>query len=276
MALLTRRSSITPVGCNVRLAFAVAAHLEPDILIIDEVLAVGDHQFQKKCLGKMHDISSGEGRTILFVSHNLNAVQALCTSAIVLERGKIVHKGTDVPGSVKWYLSSMPSSRCGPSWINVDNKYTNDWFCISRLAVLDATGAELTRPIANSLGVTVVIEGELLKEQPGLQLGYGIYSSDNQLLFWSTILDSDISELSEMRCGKLQLSSCIPPHFLNEGQYRIELFMGIYHRLWISEPGVNAPSVQFEIQGGLSNTPYWVERRPGCLGPVMPWRCVAI
>lgn len=77
-------------GMYVRLAFAVAAHLEPDILVVDEVLAVGDAQFQKKCLGKMEDVSTREGRTLLFVSHNMQAVQSLCTRTILLSRGKII------------------------------------------------------------------------------------------------------------------------------------------------------------------------------------------
>src|SRR5690554_4049126 len=92
-------------GMRVRLAFAVAAHLEPDILVIDEVLAVGDAEFQKKAIGKMQDISKGEGRTVLFVSHNMAAVKSLCTRAIVLEHGRVVFEGgTDE--AVDFYLKS--------------------------------------------------------------------------------------------------------------------------------------------------------------------------
>jgi lipopolysaccharide transport system ATP-binding protein len=80
-------------GMYVRLAFAVAAHLEPEILIVDEVLAVGDNNFQKKCLGKMREVSASSSRTVLFVSHNLQAVQQLCSRAILLEAGRLVHDG---------------------------------------------------------------------------------------------------------------------------------------------------------------------------------------
>jgi lipopolysaccharide transport system ATP-binding protein len=80
-------------GMYVRLAFAVAAHLEPEILIVDEVLAVGDVEFQKKCLGKMKDVSSEEGRTILFVSHNLTAIQSLCQTGVVMRQGKVLYRG---------------------------------------------------------------------------------------------------------------------------------------------------------------------------------------
>ena len=80
-----------------RLAFAVAAHLEPEILIVDEVLAVGDAEFQKKCLGKMHSVATKERRTVLFVSHNLQAVQSLCDRAILLDAGTIVTQGAPRP-----------------------------------------------------------------------------------------------------------------------------------------------------------------------------------
>src|SRR5690606_26517087 len=90
-------------GMRVRLAFAVAAHLEPDILVIDEVLAVGDAEFQKKAIGKMQDISKGEGRTVLFVSHNMAAVKSLCTRAIVLEHGKTTFSG-EVEAAIDYYL----------------------------------------------------------------------------------------------------------------------------------------------------------------------------
>lgn len=90
-------------GMRVRLAFAVAAHLEPDILVIDEVLAVGDAEFQKKAIGKMQDISKGEGRTVLFVSHNMAAVKNLCTRAIVLKSGTVAFSG-GVENAIKFYL----------------------------------------------------------------------------------------------------------------------------------------------------------------------------
>ena len=90
-------------GMTVRLAFAVAAFLEPEILVIDEVLAVGDAEFQKKAIGKMQDISNADGRTVLFVSHNMAAVQSLCTRAIVLEQGRVVFEGSSHQ-SVEYYL----------------------------------------------------------------------------------------------------------------------------------------------------------------------------
>lgn len=95
-------------GMTVRLAFAVAAFLEPEILVIDEVLAVGDAEFQKKAIGKMQDISRGEGRTVLFVSHNMAAVKSLCTRAIVMEKGMTTFSG-DVEAAIDYYLEGSKS-----------------------------------------------------------------------------------------------------------------------------------------------------------------------
>jgi lipopolysaccharide transport system ATP-binding protein len=97
-------------GMYVRLAFAVAAHLEPEILVIDEVLAVGDAQFQAKCLGKMEEVAQGGGRTVLFVSHNLAAVSQLCTRVIVLDRGRVVCDGSTTEG-ISFYTGMGPSIR---------------------------------------------------------------------------------------------------------------------------------------------------------------------
>lgn len=118
-------------GMTVRLAFAVAAHLEPDILVIDEVLAVGDAEFQKKAIGKMQDISQGEGRTVLFVSHNMAAVKSLCTRAIVLEHGKTVFEGA-TNEAVDFYLKNHSTVKSA-NYINESPKKGSDILEVSVL-----------------------------------------------------------------------------------------------------------------------------------------------
>jgi lipopolysaccharide transport system ATP-binding protein len=105
-------------GMYVRLAFAVAAHLEPEILIVDEVLSVGDIRFQKKCLGKMQDISHGQGRTVLFVSHNMDSIQRLCSHCLILEQGKLIAHG-DTVSTVLKYISSNSYQSQPNHWIDV-------------------------------------------------------------------------------------------------------------------------------------------------------------
>ena len=107
-------------GMYVRLAFAVAAHLEPEILIVDEVLAVGDIQFQKKCLGKMQDVSKNQGRTVLFVSHNMEAIQRLCSHCLMLERGQLSAQG-DTASIIQRYISNNFYQTSPNNWIDVSD-----------------------------------------------------------------------------------------------------------------------------------------------------------
>jgi lipopolysaccharide transport system ATP-binding protein len=107
-------------GMQVRLAFAVAAHLEPEVLIVDEVLAVGDAEFQKKCLGRMKDVAQSDGRTVLFVSHNMDAVQRLCTRAVLLERGRSIAAGS-TPAIVAQYLARADAPSSSGAWIDLSS-----------------------------------------------------------------------------------------------------------------------------------------------------------
>ena len=119
-------------GMTVRLGFAIAAHLEPEILVVDEVLAVGDAEFQKKAIGKMQDVSRGEGRTVLFVSHNMGAVEQLCSKAIILEKGMISVPMNDVSSVVDLYLKKYASNQYISTKISTSNNifldmsYTHD------------------------------------------------------------------------------------------------------------------------------------------------------
>src|SRR5690606_9125304 len=123
-------------GMKVRLAFAVAAHLEPEILIVDEVLAVGDAEFQARCLGKMRDVASGGGRTVLFVSHNLAAVESLCTRGILLRGGRLAGQGT-AEQVVRAYLGEL-EARAGSS--DVAGRADRRGAGLVRLAAVEARG----------------------------------------------------------------------------------------------------------------------------------------
>lgn len=125
-------------GMTVRLAFAIAAFLEPEILVVDEVLAVGDAEFQKKAIGKMQDVSKGEGRTVLFVSHNMGSVRKLCTNGIILETGRLKFNGTVVDAISKYILGNR-SSISSSSWYTVNNKVLEN--CKS--SVLDLVSVKL-------------------------------------------------------------------------------------------------------------------------------------
>jgi lipopolysaccharide transport system ATP-binding protein len=257
-------------GMYVRLAFAVAAHLEPEILIIDEVLAVGDAEFQTKCLGKMQEVSEGQGRTVLFVSHNMNAVESLCQRVVHLEQGRVLEVSGDVRAAIASYLAG-PSKVHGPDWRNPGDALPNPFFHPLRFYVGDEHGNVANMPVRNDTPVFVWIEGEIKESDLALNVGYALYDDAGLLLYWSAQTDVAQREWPKLIPGRNVLKSQIPCRLLNQGEYRLELIIALYHRSWISAPGSNAPAVELSIHGGLSDSPYWMERRPGVLGPVCPW-----
>lgn len=259
-------------GMMTRLGFAVAAHLEPEVLIVDEVLAVGDAEFQKRCLGKMKDVA-GHGRTVLFVSHNMNAVQQLCGRAIWLDAGQVQMESDDVREVTLRYLNSG-ENRGSAEWVNPGDQYQDLIFVPRRFFVGDPEGAPVGGPISNTDEVYVYIDADLKELDPALTVGYAIYAEQNQLLYWSYQTDRAPEERPVLKPGPLRLRSPLPRRLFNQGRYRLELIGGLHFREWAFEPGVNAPAITIEIQGGLSDSPLWIDRRAGLLAPALPWNCV--
>jgi lipopolysaccharide transport system ATP-binding protein len=259
-------------GMYVRLAFAVAAHLEPEILIVDEVLAVGDAQFQKKCLGKMQDVGQ-QGRTVLFVSHNMNAIEQLCTSALRLESGKMVEHADDVRKIINGYLyANDDNNKRHIEWLASNEIYSSQWFAPRRLALANSIGQSLVSPISNDADdVWVWIEGDVSVLDPALQVGYAIYNEEGELLYWACHTDMEEESWIHPKLGRNAFKSKLPRRILNEGKYHIELLAALYCKQWLIQPGKNAPSIHLDIQGGLSDSPYWTIRRPGLLAPVTEW-----
>jgi len=257
-------------GMYVRLAFSVAAHLEPEILIVDEVLAVGDAQFQSKCLGKMEDVSR-HGRTVLFVSHNINAIERLCSSAIVLSQGRLASCSSDVQTAIHSYLSGDLGYENMAVWKNSGGEFENRWFKPLSCMVSNGDSNELRMAVSNDSDIWVEICAEVREPDPALTVGYALYGEAGELLYWTYQTDIGEEKKISLRPGIRRLRSRIPKRWLNEGTYRIELIGGLHCRQWLFEPCVNAPQVFFEIRGGLSDSPYWIAKRPGALAPVMTW-----
>ncbi|KAF5083191.1 Vitamin B12 import ATP-binding protein BtuD [anaerobic digester metagenome] len=251
-------------GMYVRLAFAVAAHLEPEILIVDEVLAVGDAEFQKKCLGKMEEVSKGQGRTVLFVSHNMGAVQQLCTSIITLSKGEIINNSNNVFESTRKYLSNnIFESDNDCCWINDNNAYNHPNFQPLRL--------ELVRKSEQFSDITVRITGKIGMVDSALQVGFGVYTVSGDLLFWAFHNDGEDSTWPKLKEGLCTFCCTIPYFFLNSGKYRLELLAALYRREWICAPGENAPDLMIEVKDFISHSSYWNVTRPGLLAPCFNW-----
>lgn len=260
-------------GMQVRLGFSVAAHLEPEILIVDEVLAVGDAAFQKKCLGKMGSVAK-EGRTILFVSHQMNAVEKLCNRGLLLENGKVAYDSDNIHSVIHKYQCSSDQQTLVTEWVNTGERFNNPYFKPIRFYIGDNEGNPLEMPICNVEDIWVFIEGNIETLDPALELGYCIYTEDGYLLYITYQTDQEEELWPKMKRGKCIIRSKIPKQLLNEGIYRLELSGSLYCRQYLFEPSVNSPSIFLNINNCVSNSPYWQWKRPTSLAPIIKWETI--
>ena len=247
-------------GMAVRLAFAVAAHLEPEILLVDEVLAVGDAAFQKKCLGRMGDVSR-EGRTILFVSHNMAAVKTLCRTAILLQDGTIVSTG-DVSTVSNDYLKCFTSNSPEKHWQETDVLAGAGGVQLSYVRVL---------PPEREDGITIDTGAEIeigLKNQlENVNLGCTIYLStrDGVLLFESGQV---ITSERNSQPGYYHLRTRIPAHLLNAGHYSVDVLVGRDQRYPLFR--INSV-VSFEVENTTTGRGSNMTIAPGVVRPLLAW-----
>jgi len=260
-------------GMQTRLAFAISAHLEPDVMLVDEVLAVGDAEFQKKCLNKMGGISE-TGRTILFVSHNMNAIEQLCERIIWINDGRIVEDSRNVRECIHHYLAGGEDSP-PPLWRRIDSRFDTPVFMLLGFYLGDSYGNQKTGYVSNDESVFVTIELDLKVIDPALCLGFTLYSADGELFFWSYQTDHEQSKWPELKLGRNLLTAELPKKFLNEGEYRVSMIASLHCREWYMKPGQDAPNFNFKIQGGLSQSPYWTSARPGLVAPVLDWKQIS-
>jgi lipopolysaccharide transport system ATP-binding protein len=262
-------------GMQTRLAFSVAAHLEPEILIVDEVLAVGDAEFQKKCLGKMNEVSK-EGRTVLFVSHNMSAVDQLCDRIIWLDGGKIVDDSTDTYALTSRYLFGDKEGELkGEVRIPEVPALETDYFSFESFRVRDKAGRTITAAVRNDAAVTVEIGLTIKQLNPSLAFGYAIYNESGDTVYWSMMTDADDAVAQDLKIGPTTLTTQIPPRFLNQGLYRLDFMAGLHSLAWLSMPGNTPHAVFLRIEGGLSDSVFWISQRAGIVAPVLPWRASA-
>lgn len=259
-------------GMYVRLAFAVAAHLEPEILIVDEVLAVGDAEFQAKCLGKMKDVA-GHGRTVLFVSHNIHAVERMCSKVLWLTQGRAAPMRSDVAIATGEYLYGAKSATVQAVWQGDNNVAANAYFDLTRVVVEGTAEQHVADGVfSNAENIKIIIKGYLKHPDPALNFGFDLFTSAGDHIIQSYNTDVPQAEWWKPTRGAFELQATLPRRTLNEGTYRLEIFASIHNKQWLLEPGSNCPSVVFKIQGGLSDSPFYVSKRPSLLGIVLPWQ----
>ncbi len=256
-------------GMYVRLAFAVAAHLDPDILVVDEVLAVGDAAFQRKCLGKMRDVAGQEGRTVLFVSHNMQAVQSLCDKAIYLDAGRMI-AFDNTKSVVSRYLSDLSATGSKKRWPQQERPGNHEIRLIEVqvLSNRDAGGTYSTKE-----PIHVEIEFDAIEQPAALSLGFDLVNSEGVVAFRSYHNDAAPADWPPLKPGINRWRCTIPKATLNAGIYYISPRISIHNTYWI----VNIDAaVQFEaiLDHGLS--PFWnslsAGSRPGLTAPILTWQ----
>jgi lipopolysaccharide transport system ATP-binding protein len=221
-------------GMKVRLAFSVAAHLEPEILIIDEVLAVGDAEFQKKCLGKMDEVSKNEGRTVLFVSHNMAAVQSLCDRALVLESGAVVKDSNPMKG-IEYYLINKEFERRNVPLEKIQQRKGNGKLIFTDLELLSGNTPAFNKVL---LGEKLKIrlkynqQGAVNPERVKVDLGL-----NNQFGERIALLSSALVGLTHKRTGEHIIEITIEKLPLMPGEYSVTLFCEVNGDIadWITD-----------------------------------------
>ena len=251
-------------GMFVRLAFAVAAHLDTDVLVVDEVLAVGDAQFQERCLGRMKELS-GTGRTVVLVSHNMSSITRLCTRGILLDGGRIVLDGSPAE-VVSRYLGGDEHGRAERVWAD-DQRPGDDVANLRRVAVLDRRGLP-TSQVAIDEGCEILIEYEFrttparLAPIPHLRL---LDSTGTMLLL-------SLPDPLEAAPGTVSATCIIPPNLLNEGL--ISVHVGVSTLTPAIDHALEPDAVSFTAVDPEGRSPArrgYQKTFPGALRPMLDW-----
>ncbi|WP_136669272.1 polysaccharide ABC transporter ATP-binding protein [Flavobacterium sp. H122] len=247
-------------GMYVRLAFAVAAHLESEILIVDEVLAVGDAEFQKKCLGKMNDVSKGEGRTVLFVSHNMAAVKSLCNKGIVLDKGNIKLIG-NAENAVSQYLGGDGVSSNKRIF---DSVYSNSIFKLNEINLCSLDKSD-NNALNENLPIVLTTEIKfLVPDAHRYHITYHLYNEMGEPLFsfYHTEIDGKLKQ------GSNTVKCIFPANFFQSGNFYLSLFIVEDKKKSIfSEKDVLA----FTVTDGGRELGVYMGREPGYVKPKFKW-----
>ena len=254
-------------GMYLRLAFAVAAHLEPEILVVDEVLAVGDAEFQKKCLGMMGDVAK-EGRTVIFVSHNMSAILRLTEETLVIDQGKLILRAPTTE-AVDFYLSHGLTQEGQRFWQKEEIPKSSHPFVPIALRIKNKTG-KVVDTIRSVDPLTVEVEYELSQSIKGLRVGIYLSSARGEFIF--TSFDTDDLNLYDKHTQRKEghyISHCIiPANYLNEGRYVIGVNASSYR---IKSYFHDEQALVFNVDSMGAPGNQWLERRQGFMRPLLNW-----
>ncbi len=253
-------------GMYVRLAFAVAAHLEPEILIVDEVLAVGDAEFQKKCLGKMDDVAHRDGRTVLFVSHNMAAISRLCTSVILFQAGSVESQGNALAMTERYLSSGLEEAS---DFVPV-GPHTEELVSLVKAELRTAEG-KCADCISLLEEIHVRITYRVHKRAPDLRIGFRLHSSDGTVVLTSGSTDRvDETVRSVTEDPSEYTSVCrIPSKFLNHGRYSITIASDVPNR---QVNFLYEHALSFSVEPSLGANDHLADGRHGSICLLLPWK----
>ena len=246
-------------GMYVRLAFAVAAHLESEILIVDEVLAVGDAEFQKKCLGKMNDVSKGEGRTVLFVSHNMSAVKSLCNTGVLLENGLLTYSGNS-DECINNYLKDGGEDGAGIKFF--DNEFENEVFKLNSISAKNEN-RNIDEPITEKYPIEIITNLDFYQDGV-FHVTYHLYNELGEAMF--SFYDKDNS--AKIEKGNNKLKCVIPADFFQSGNFSLALFIVKDKREAIF---VEKDIFRFSVVDAERELGVYMGREPGYIKPQFEW-----
>lgn len=252
-------------GMYVRLAFAVAAHLEPEILIIDEVLAVGDAAFQKKCLGKMGAVAK-EGRTVLFVSHNITAVRSLCKRAILLKNGKIEMKGP-IESVISTYINEILENRVLMAWPDKKSAPHNSSVILKDVSIRDEAGKQIETIYTDS-SFNIVIHYEVINDNSSTGFTVTFYDNENNCVFGSINNHEPNYYNSQMSKGNYYSICKIPANLFNNGIFNMSI--NIFGKNF-SDNCLTNDVLRFEILDGSTVRGDYYGGYGGVIRPLLEW-----
>jgi lipopolysaccharide transport system ATP-binding protein len=259
-------------GMYMRLAFSVAAHLETEILLVDEVLAVGDAAFQKKCLGKMGDVAE-QGRTVLFVSHNMQAVQSLCGRVILLEEGRIAVSG-DPRSVVARYLAAAGGMGHEATWPE-QSAPGNQEIRLLAIRVSTVDGVP-TGSYSSNKEVHVELEFMVYATHTSLCVGFDLVNAEGIIVARSYQTDLPPEQWPQIQIGENRWRCIIPDGLLNAGLYYVCPRVGMHNLYWIVHLEAQ---VRFEVVLDHGVSPFWNaldgRNRPGVIAPIFKWAVVS-
>jgi lipopolysaccharide transport system ATP-binding protein len=250
-------------GMYVRLAFAVAAYLEPEILLIDEVLSVGDAAFQRKCLGRMEDVAES-GRTVIFVSHNMQTVRALCTWVVELNDGHVVNSGAPAQ-VVDNYLKMQWGADGVVEWEGDERLGDDD----VKLAAIRIMGSDWqpTPVVISSQPFRVQLDVDLERVPQGLTIGFDLATADGTVVFRSSQTDAAPERWPGLAVGRNRLNCEIGADLLNSGRYTVQPRVSIDRVRWI----VHGGAVSFDVHRDPGESVNALADKPGAIAPLLTW-----